>query len=257
MRGIDLFAGIGGFTLGLERAGFETVAFCEIDKHAQAILKKHWPDTPCYDDVTKLTAERLVSDGVGEIDFLAAGFPCQDISVAGKLAGIGEGTRSGLWSEVARLIGEFRPRYAIMENVSNLLSGPSEQPGGWFGRVLSDLAALGYDAEWHCIPASYLAASHRRDRVWIIAYPNKVGREGCAAKPIFDQSALSREPLRGFARWSGRSSLPTSRFCRADDGVPQRVHRTERLGNAVVPVIPEIIGKAIMEHEARIRTTAA
>lgn len=255
MRVLDLFAGIGGFTLGLERAGFETVAFCEIDKHAQAILRKHWPEVPCYDDVTKLTADRLVSDGVGPIDIITGGFPCQDISVAGKLAGIGEGTRSGLWSEVARLIGEIRPRYAIMENVSNLLAGPSDQPGRWFGRVLADLDSVRYDAEWHRIPASYIKADHRRDRVWIIAYPNKIGREGCPAKPIFDQSALSREPLRGFTRWSERSSLPASRFCRGDDGVPQRAHRTERLGNAVVPQIPELIGKAIMAHERRIKTT--
>lgn len=168
MRVLDLFAGIGGFTLGLERAGFETVAFCEIEPYAQKVLAKHWPGVPIYDDVRELTAERLIRDGIG-VDVITGGFPCQDISTAGQQAGI-DGERSGLWSEIARLIGELRPRYAIMENVTNLLAG---ERGAWFGRVLGDLAQIGYDAEWHCIPASHVGAHHRRDRVWIVAYPSQ------------------------------------------------------------------------------------
>ena len=121
MRVLDLFAGIGGFTLGLERAGFETVAFCEIDPYAQKVLKKNWPGVPIYDDVRTITAERLASDGIG-VDVITGGFPCQDISVAGHQRGI-EAERSGLWTECARLLGELRPRYAIFENVTNLLNG--------------------------------------------------------------------------------------------------------------------------------------
>ena len=170
MKVLDLFAGIGGFTLGLERAGFETVAFCEIEPYAQKVLRKNWPEIPIYDDVRDITAERLVSDGI-KVDVITGGFPCQDISVAGNQAGIQDGTRSGLWSECARLIGELRPRYAIFENVTNLLNG---ERGTWFKRVLWDISALGYDAEWHCIPASELGAHHHRDRVWIICYPRKV-----------------------------------------------------------------------------------
>ena len=166
MRVLDLFAGIGGFTLGLERAGFETVAFCEIEPYAQKVLKKNWPEVPIYDDVRDITAERLISDGI-RVDVITGGFPCQDISLAGQKAGI-EGERSGLWTECARLIGEIRPRYAIFENVTNLLNGDR---GDWFKRVLWDISQVGYDAEWHCIPASQLGAHHHRDRVWIICYP--------------------------------------------------------------------------------------
>lgn len=160
MKHIDLFSGIGGFSLGLERAGHETIAFCEIDPYCQKVLAKHWPNVDIHDDIRKLSYK--LSSGFSGI--VTAGFPCQDISCAGKREGI-EGERSGLWSELARVLGELRPRYAILENVSALLSGDR---GRWFGRVLGDLAEIGYDCEWHCIPASYLGAPHRRDRIWII-----------------------------------------------------------------------------------------
>jgi site-specific DNA-cytosine methylase len=140
-----------------------TVAFCEIDKKAQAVLRKHWPEVPIYDDVSLLTAQQLAADGIA-VDVVCGGFPCQDISCAGFGAGIAEGTRSGLWSEYARIIGELRPEYVIVENVAALLSRG-------LGRVLGDLASLGYDAVWHCIPATAVGAPHRRDRVWIIAHP--------------------------------------------------------------------------------------
>ena len=164
MRLLDLFSGIGGFSVGLERAGFQTVAFCEIDPFCQCVLKKHWPRIPIYDDIRSLTAERLTADGIA-VDVISGGFPCQDISVAGPGAGI-NGARSGLWTHYARIIGEVRPRYAVMENVSALL-------GRGLERVLGDLAEIGYDAEWHCIPAAAVGAPHRRDRVWIVAYPGR------------------------------------------------------------------------------------
>src|SRR5690349_3739642 len=163
LKVLDLFSGIGGFSLGLERTGgFETVAFCEIDPFCRKVLAKHWPKVRQYEDVRSLTADTLRRDGIA-VDVICGGFPCQDISVAGKGAGI-EGERSGLWSEYARLIGELRPRYAIVENVAALL-------GRGLDKVLGDLAALGFDAEWHCIPASAIGAPHRRDRFWLIAYP--------------------------------------------------------------------------------------
>ena len=160
---LDLFSGIGGFSLGLERTGgFKTVAFCEIDQFCRAVLKKHWPHVPQFEDVTKLNGSEIRKT-VGTIDVICGGFPCQDISFAGKGAGL-SGARSGLWSEFARLIGEIRPRYVIVENVAALL-------GRGLSRVLGDLAALGYDAEWHCIPASAVGAPHLRDQLWIVAYP--------------------------------------------------------------------------------------
>ncbi len=170
MKVLDLFAGIGGFSLGLERAGMETVAFCEIEDYPRKVLAKHWPGVPIYEDVKELTSERLRADGIigrDGIDVITAGFPCQDISTAGKGAGI-EGERSGLWSEIARLTGELRPRYIILENVSALLSRGLD-------KVLGDLAEIGYDAEWHCIPASHLGAPHRRDRWWCVCYPDNNG----------------------------------------------------------------------------------
>ena len=169
MRVLDLFSGIGGFSLGLESAGFETVAFCEIEPFPCKVLAKHWPDVPIYNDVTELTGDRLKADGIA-IDVITAGFPCQDISHAGKGAGIKDGTRSGLWSEVARLTSELRPQYVILENIAAILGRGADI-------VLGDLAEVGYDAEWHCIPASAVGACHRRDRWWCIAYPVRVGRE--------------------------------------------------------------------------------
>jgi DNA (cytosine-5)-methyltransferase 1 len=252
LRVLDLFSGIGGFSLGLERTGgFETVAFCEIEPFPRRVLAKHWPGVPCYEDVRTLTAERLAADGIAGVDVITGGFPCQDISVAGKQAGIGEGTRSGLWSECIRLIGELRPDFALFENVSNLLSGPTEQPGGWFSTVLSDLAGAGYDAEWADIPASYIGAWHRRGRVWILAYSDKIsGQQGRTSQPILRQPHVSEQPKRVFEEWPGRSNLPKSRICGGSDGVPDVSHRLAALGNAVVPQIPELIGRAILEARA-------
>ena len=118
---LDLFAGIGGFSLGLERTGgFRSVAFCEIDKKAQKVLNKHWPDVPVFEDVSALTKEKLDEQGIS-VDVITGGFPCQDISLAGKGAGL-EGERSGLWFQFHRLIKEIQPKYAIIENVSALRS---------------------------------------------------------------------------------------------------------------------------------------
>lgn len=248
LRVLDLFSGIGGFSLGLERTGgFETVAFCEIEEFPRRVLAKHWPDVPCYDDVRTLTAERLHADGIA-VDVITGGFPCQDVSIAGLRAGIEDGTRSGLWSEICRLAGEIRPSFIIVENVANLLSGPTEQRGGWFGRVLGDLATLRYDAEWHCIPASYVGAWHRRDRVWLLAYPHQErGQQGFSKGQIFGQRDLLLQPEGSFARWPGRSNLPQSRICGRNDGVPEVPYRLAALGNAVVPQIPELIGRAILQ----------
>ena len=276
---LDLFSGIGGFSMGLERAGMETVAFCEFDKNAQKVLKKHWPDVPVYDDVRTLDGKQFR----GSVDVVCGGFPCQDLSVAGKKAGF-DGARSSLYREMLRIIGECMPRYAIFENVTGLLTGES---GRWFGQFLYDLAEIGLNAEWHCIPASELGAHHHRDRVWIIAYP-KSEREG-GKRPTSEQGKQSRsmysEPSNppqkvGNAECRAREALISQRvhailqesnrkkeadrfsdtngviggqwatessMGRVADGVPRRSHRLKQLGNAVVPQIPEIIGRAIME----------
>ena len=253
MKVLDLFAGIGGFTIGLERAGFETVAFCEIEPYAQKVLAKNWPGVPIYGDVRTITAERLASDGIG-VDVITGGFPCQDLSAAGRRAGI-EGERSGLWTECARLIGELRPRYAIFENVRNLLSG---ERGAWFKRVLWDISQIGYDAEWHCIPASELGAHHHRDRIWIICYPRQEMADSLyegLQRGIHRRQDKERQGELGHSRCGSSAHRQPRKnewdiepnVGRVANGVPSRSHRLKCLGNAVVPPIPELIGRAINE----------
>jgi len=268
MKVLDLFSGIGGFSLGLERAGFETVAFCEIEHYCQKVLAKHWPEVPIYDDIRRLDADTLRQDGITP-DVICGGFPCQDLSFAGRRAGL-EGERSGLWGEYSRLIGELRPRFVIVENVPGLLSLG-------MGTVLGDLASLGYDATWDCIPASAVGAPHRRDRVWIVGYTNENRQP---ARAVYDEASKlccdvadasgSRLPHdQGSATSTQRHRNGTVDGCRRPDGkydhwrvepdvgrvahgVPNRVDRLKALGNSVVPQIPELIGHAIMRaiHEA-------
>jgi len=313
------------------------VAFCEIEEYPRKVLEKHWPGVPVYEDVRNVTKERLDADGIGRIDVITGGFPCQDLSVAGNQAGI-EASRSGLWGELCRIIGDIRPRYAIVENVTALISGGN---GRWFGKVLGDLVEIGYDCEWHCISASELGAHHHRDRVWIICYPQHVRRDaseiresdqerdgsdpqgeestgefkgssdssnvaycdnsrmevtrqhkanesscGCgenncrrsrtddgrkfksekdgiladtisqrqsrqgeSIKPLFakaikDWKTINAESGCISGIWETESELG-----RVANGIPRRVDRLKGLGNAVVPQIPELLGKAIMKYE--------
>jgi len=293
MRVLDLFSGIGGFSLGLERAGMTTVAFCEIEEFPRRVLAKHWPTVPIFKDV-----RTLKGSDVEAVDVICGGFPCQDISFAGKGAGI-EGERSGLWREYARLVGEVRPRFVVVENVGALL-------GRGIDVVLGDLAALRYDAVWHCIPASAVGAPHRRDRVWIVAYArgeqheveghevwrkitarlhealaDAAGERRAEAREHCEQStewtagsgAVLAHPMRRGSPGQGRTvnaSNPEARrnrqvhrtvhdggwaaepnVGRVAYGVPFGVERLTGLGNAVVPQIPEIIGRAIMAAESR------
>jgi DNA (cytosine-5)-methyltransferase 1 len=219
---LDLFAGLGGFSLGLGRTGgFETVAFCEIEKFPQTVLAKHWPDVPIYNDVMELTNDRLRADGIFPT-VITGGFPCQDISVAGNQKGIDEGTRSGLWSECARLVGSVRPKWAIFENVSALLSGGGSG-GEWFQRVLFDISQIGgYVVEWHCISASDLGVHHHRDSIWA-AEPSVCGVADGISDGVYEG--------------------------RVTTGVKDRAKRLKALGNSVVPQIPELIGRAILEAE--------
>ncbi|MFD1104603.1 DNA cytosine methyltransferase [Sphingobium olei] len=273
LKVLDLFSGIGGFSLGLERTGgFETVAFCEIEDFPRRVLAKHWPDVPCYDDVRTLTSDRLAADGIA-VDVICGGFPCQDLSFAGLGAGL-DGERSGLWSEIVRLAGELRPRFIIVENVAALLSRG-------MGRVLGDLASIGYDAEWHCIPASYIGARHRRDRIWIVAYPElsegeqrhnadllwgwaieaeqaglgsrHVAHAQCGRLQSRDEqrawpAAILTSTISGYrgGRELGETWRTEPNVGRVAYGVPDAAHRLKGLGNAVVPQIPELIGHAIL-----------
>ena len=153
----SLFAGIGGFDLGFERAGMACRWQVEIDDYANRVLRKHWPDVRRWPDV-----RTWPQPDTEQVDIICGGFPCQDISYAGRGAGL-EGERSGLFFEAVRVVRELRPRAVVLENVAALLTRGLD-------RVLGTLAAIGYDAEWHCIPAAAVGAPHIRDRVFVMAY---------------------------------------------------------------------------------------
>jgi len=240
LKVLDLFSGIGGFSLGLERTGgFQTVAFCEIEEFPRRVLAKHWPEVPIYEDVRTLTADRLAADGIA-VDVICGGFPCQDISLAGKGLGLA-GERSGLWGQYDRLVGELRPSLVLVENVSALL-------GRGLGVVLGNLAARGYDAWWDCIPASAVGFPHGRDRVWLVAYAGEERTKRRVEESLCGLSSLPwRENVGRAQEWAARPDLSASGLCGTGDGIPRRVDRTGALGNAVVPQIPEMIGNAILK----------
>ena len=278
----SLFSGIGGFELGLERAipNSKTIWQVEQNKYCQGILKKHWPEATIHNDIREVNHEN-----VHPVNIICGGFPCQDISAAGKGAGIEHGKRSSLWGEMYRLIEELRPRVAVMENVPALL---------WKGRgmhvVMSNLAQIGYDAEWTVISARQFGAPHLRKRVFIIAYPYQIrprqdgqqffnktnrdrgkiheGRQETQTKYPYCQrgktdptNISSMEKTRGFkcrccaiGRIQQRNNtnywqkFPTQPpLCHRNDGVPDRLARLRALGNAIVPQCSEYIGKCIVD----------
>ena len=274
IRVLDLFSGIGGFSLGLERAGpFRTVAFCEREPFPQAVLRKHWPDTPIYDDVRTIPTDEL-----GRIDLICGGFPCQPWSVAGEQRGA-EDDRD-LWPVMASLIKDLRPQWVIGENVRGFVNEPLG-----LQRSLSDLESIGYEVAPFVIPACAVDAPHRRDRVWIVGhadstYPQGSGLSGgiYAQHADTDGGSTPRRTIKnvadakrqrqqgqgqpvnaeypeaaanGEATQSGNGGgpkfwLPEPGVGRVAHGVPRRVDRLKALGNAVVPQVVEQIGKAIL-----------
>lgn len=247
LKVLDLFSGIGGFSLGLEATGeFSTVAFCEIDKSARLVLEKRWPGVPCFPDIQTLTKDSLNDIiGVQEVNILTGGFPCQDISNAGKTEGL-QGPRSKLWFEMLRLIEDLKPSYAIIENVSALRNRGLDT-------VLSGLYKVGYDAEWHCIPASALGAPHQRDRIWIVAYPMCSRRQvRVSEKGYWEEghTEISYYLSNRLLRWQRESKWPVEPSVgRVANGIPRRVDRLRQLGNSIVPPIAYLIGKSILDVE--------
>ena len=240
LRVLDLFAGQGGFSLGLERTGvFETVQFCEIDQFARRVLAKHWPEVPCHDDVTTL-------EPIGPVDLVTAGFPCQDVSIANQNATGIAGERSGLFWYILRTVCMVGRPYVLLENVAELLNRG-------MGAILGAFSTLGYDTQWHCIPASSVGASQERDRIWIIANPS----EKRAARLLTSQdiSAARQRREGGQAHLLDIAANPFSRgdcypkplLRGMDCRVPNRVDRVGLCGNTVDPAIPELIGNAILE----------
>ncbi len=273
----SLFAGIGGLDLGLERAGMECKWQVEIDDYATRVLEKHWPNVRRWRDVRDFPPEPVDE---WRVDLICGGFPCQDISYAGRGAGI-TGERSGLFFEALRVVRQLRPRYVLLENVAALLTRGLDV-------VLGTLGEIGFDAEWHCVPAAAVGAPHIRDRVFVLAHasdsndtqgggterwtqtqPRNI-RRSCSGwitgTPIFSgcdgsqgtsagagngqnkQPSWSEQGERGYvllrhiSRWE-----PEPNVDRVANGVPSRVDRLRCLGNAVVPQVAEWIGKRIVE----------
>jgi len=162
---LDLFSGLGGFSLGLERTGrYKTVAFCEIDKYCTLLLQKHWKGIKVYNDVKKITKEGFEADGIESPDIITGGFPCQPFSVAGKQKGTSDDRH--LWPEMFRIIKAFKPRFVIGENVPGIVN---IQEGVVFETVCTDLESQGYEVQPFNIPAAAVGAPHQRKRIWIIA----------------------------------------------------------------------------------------
>lgn len=253
----SLFAGIGGFDLGLERAGMKCLWQVENNEYCNRVLEKHWPEVRRYGDIKAIREGEL-----GYVDVICGGFPCQDISKAGRQAGL-KGEKSSLWFEMLRVIRMVKPKYAIVENVPAL---------GYNGldTVLAGLASCGYNAEWNCIPACAVGAHHRRDRLFIIAYTDD-RRAQCeiqAGRNAFkscSKDVAHSDSARLQARFFGADKARTLERCclrnqgsqwkaepdvgRVVAGLPFRVDRLKCIGNSVVPQVAEFIGKIIVDFE--------
>jgi len=254
----SLFSGIGGLELGLEWAGLGPVIWqVECDKYALKVLEKHWPEVERFTDVKEAGKHNLK-----QVDLICGGFPCQDLSVAGKRAGLENGKQSSLWFEMHRIIGELRPRYALIENVPGIyVSG--------LNRVLSDLAKIGYNAEWTHLSAKEVGAPHLRNRVFIIAYPeckcfdksleecgiSIQGKKGKGhRKTYWDKFELVVGKMAP-SKWRDEGCQINTRplFVRKGNGVSNGVHRLKCLGNAVVPQVAQVIGEMIKEFETKMQ----
>ena len=257
MRVGSLFTGIGGLDLGLERAGHDVRWQVEINTSCRLILEKHWPEVTRYEDVYNVSGSTLEA-----VDIISGGFPCQPVSVSGKRQGTSD--PRWLWPEFSRLVGEVRPRYVVVENVPAITS-----QGG--AEVVADLATLGYDSQWHQLPAGAFGATHLRWRFFLVAHPSSVTTplayptsrpewvdsiplqpEGLQPRDMaLDAEGRMASPL--VDRWeeaSGQSSPPPW-VEGMDDGLSHWVDREKQLGNAVVPQVAEFVGRWIKERERK------
>ena len=282
LKHLDLFSGIGGFSLGLERSGLvETAAFCDWEPYCQQVLKKHWPDVPVYGNIKELNYDRLKADGIDSVDIITGGYPCQPFSIAGRQKG--EQDPRHVWPEYFRLIQELRPTWVIGENVAGHIKLGLDT-------VLENLESEGYSARAFSISASSVGAVHQRERVWIVAH------SGCSQRPwsffgnqdedetregdayqfersgstskvdVADSESSGRNEFKADSEHSESASqeIPRDRGSvsrgsawwsvepdvgRVAHGVPKRVDRLKSLGNSLIPHIPYYIGKSILEVE--------
>jgi len=282
LQHLDLFSGIGGFSLGLEATGgFETKAFCDIEKYPRQVLQKHWPHVKQYEDIKELNYERLKADGIDSIDIITGGYPCQPFSIAGRQKG--EQDPRHLWPEYFRLVKELRPTWVIGENVSGHIKLGLDT-------VIEDLESEDYSVRPFSISASSIGANHQRERIWILAHSrrsqwpraelrgeneNETRKENAnqfersSSTSEVDVANTNDERLQ--RQWQSRNQF-TPRFNSSSEsseegqrtvgqgwwesepnmgrvahGIPKRVDRLKSLGNSLVPQIPYYIGKTILE----------
>ena len=289
LRHLDLFSGLGGFSLGLEATGgFETVAFCDIEKFSRKVLKKHWPNVKQYKDIKELTYEQIKEDTLAPIDIVTGGYPCQPFSIAGSQRG--EKDTRHLWPDMFRIVKECKPTWVIGENVSGHIKLGLDT-------VLQDLESEGYSVRAFSISASSIGANHQRERVWIIAHSNmentrqhgrriestwdtesigpraseetewssdsnKINGSSERASIVGESSDTNSQGLQGRRSEQqlrkDETERPTSwdswwesepSVGRVANGIPRRVDRLKGLGNSLVPAIPFIIGQSILREE--------
>jgi DNA (cytosine-5)-methyltransferase 1 len=232
----SLFSGIGGLDLGLERAGMQVIWQSEIDPYCCKVLKKHWPEVTNYGDIREVDWST-----VARPDVVCGGYPCQPFSNAGKRNGTADPRH--LWPAMFDAIRNLRPRYALMENVRGHLSMG-------FRDVLSDLASIGFNAEWQIIPAAAIGAPHKRDRLFVVAYAqSSTGRnaEPYGLAEVFKQTPEFGKPISAGAAFCDWWKIEPD-VGRVANGVSDRVDKLRGLGNAVVPQVAELLGHLIIKH---------
>lgn len=233
---LDLFAGIGGMSLGLQRAGMRIVGQVELDGFCRQVLRRHWPEVPAHDDV-RTAVEWWRAGPRPRVDVVAGGWPCQPVSVAGRR--LGRDDARWLWPAMADVVAELRPRFVIGENVVGDRTGE-------LGTVLADLASFGYEARAGIVRACEVGAPHARARLFVLAHAEGVGRRPRFADPRRYRAPRRADehrpeyPRRG--RWPAEPGVDRVAY-----GVPGRVDRLRALGNAVVPAVAEYIGRIITE----------
>jgi DNA (cytosine-5)-methyltransferase 1 len=239
MNVLSLFSGIGGLELGLERAGMTVVGQVELDPFCRRVLRAHWPEVPLHDDV-RTAARWWLGQPRPPVDVVAGGFPCQPFSVAGDQTGVDDAR--WLWPAMADVIAAVRPDWVIIENVPALAA--DQEAFGW---VLGDLAGLRFDGEWGMVSACAMGAPHTRNRLFVLAYSDRVARSLAGQCVVRGQAVpQTGDPDRDGWR-PGQHWLAEPGVGRVADGVPARVDRLRALGNAVVPQVAEHIGRLVME----------
>ena len=227
----SLFSGVEGFGLGAALAGIKTEWSCEFEKYQTKVIKKNFGNEhTVYGDIRTLENPPFVN-------IISGGFPCQDISAAGKGAGI-KGSRSGLWGQMHRIIGEVRPDYVIIEN------SPLLRKRG-FEYVLHGLSEIGYDAQWQCLQGTFLGMQQRRERIYIIAYPEGKFGEWERVQSVFREPYLPLELGGVYPGWRARWDLPEPRTFRGTNGIPDLVDRNRCVGNAVQPLMAQYLFECI------------